>query len=69
MPVTETDSIETAKCTKALRPVVAYPAWSKYSSEPISRSTPTKPRLNPAQAAAAPGEHDQRPNLDLGWLI
>jgi len=24
---------------------------------------------NPAWATAAPGEHDQRPTLDLGWLI
>jgi len=28
-----------------------------------------KTAANPAWEAAAPGEHDQRPTLDLGWLI
>jgi len=35
----------------------------------INSTAQTDSAANPAWEAAAPGEHDQRPTLDLGWLI
>ena len=35
----------------------------------INATAQTDSAANPAWEAAAPGLHDQRPTLDLGWLI